>query len=91
MKALCDLVRDASPGDAFVFFCTPLPTSTLFLLITPSLDAGHSGQQTATTDPNEVDGLDECQPNLILFPRSPRTLTSWLGYSYCDARFQDHP
>jgi hypothetical protein len=42
MKAICDLVRDASPGDAFVFFY-----------------AGHSGQQEATCDPNEVDGLDE--------------------------------
>jgi len=42
MKALSDLVRNASPGDAFVFFY-----------------AGHSGQQPVTTDPNEVDGLDE--------------------------------
>ena len=67
MKALSDLVRDASPGDAFVFFCTLLPLFTLFHLTTTSLDAGHSGQQPVTTDPNEVDGLDECPSNLILF------------------------
>jgi len=29
-------------------------------LLPPSLDAGHCGQQPATTHPNEVDGLDEC-------------------------------
>ncbi|KAH8989874.1 caspase domain-containing protein [Lactarius hatsudake] len=53
MKALCDLVHDASPGDAFVFFY-----------------AGHSGQQPATIDPNEVDHLDEyivtCDFKIIL-------------------------
>lgn len=42
IQALQDLVRDASRGDAFVFFY-----------------AGHSGQQPVTTDPNEIDGLDE--------------------------------
>ncbi|KAH9059176.1 caspase domain-containing protein [Lactarius vividus] len=53
MKAMCDLVRGASPGDAFVFFY-----------------AGHSGQQPATIDPNEVDHLDEyivtCDFKIIL-------------------------
>ncbi|KAF8258290.1 caspase domain-containing protein [Lactarius quietus] len=42
LQALQDLVRDASKGDAFVFFY-----------------AGHSGQQPATTDQNEVNGLEE--------------------------------
>jgi hypothetical protein len=59
MKAICDLVHDASPGDAFVFFCTLISLLTLILLFITSLDAGHSGQQEATCDPNEVDGLDE--------------------------------
>jgi len=71
MKALRDLVRDASPGDAFVFFCPLLPPLTPFLLIITSLDAGHSGQQPATTDPNEADDLDECSSNLIIFPALP--------------------
>lgn len=66
MKAICDLVRDASPGDAFVFFCTLLSLLTLTLLFISSLDAGHSGQQKATIDPNEADGLDECPSSLIL-------------------------
>ena len=38
MQALCDFVRDASPGDAFVFFCMLLHLFTLFfLIITDSL------------------------------------------------------
>ncbi|KAH9164043.1 peptidase C14, caspase domain-containing protein [Lactarius sanguifluus] len=53
MRELCELVRDAYPGDAFVFFY-----------------AGHCGQQKATTDPNEIDGLDEyiitCDHEIIL-------------------------
>ncbi|KAI9438820.1 caspase domain-containing protein [Lactarius indigo] len=53
MLELRDLVRDACPGDAFVFFY-----------------AGHCGQQKATTDPNEIDGLDEyiitCDHEIIL-------------------------
>ncbi|KAH8989865.1 caspase domain-containing protein [Lactarius hatsudake] len=53
MRELRDLVRDAYPGDAFVFFY-----------------AGHCGQQKATTDPNEIDGLDEyiitCDHEIIL-------------------------
>jgi hypothetical protein len=68
MKAICDLVRDASPGDAFVFFCTLPSLLALTLLFITSLDAGHSGQQEATCDPNEVDGLDECPSNPALFP-----------------------
>jgi hypothetical protein len=68
MKAICDLVHDASPGDAFVFFCTLISLLTLILLFITSLDAGHSGQQEATCDPNEVDGLDECPSNPTLIP-----------------------
>ena len=68
MKAMCDLVRNASSGDALVFFCTLLSLLILTLLFITSLDAGHSGQQKATIDPNEVDGLDECPSNLVLFP-----------------------
>ncbi|KAH9038752.1 caspase domain-containing protein [Lactarius pseudohatsudake] len=53
MRELRELVRDACPGDAFVFFY-----------------AGHCGQQKATTDPNEIDGLDEyiitCDHEIIL-------------------------
>ncbi|KAH9059170.1 caspase domain-containing protein [Lactarius vividus] len=53
MIELRNLVRDACPGDAFVFFY-----------------AGHCGQQQATTDPNEIDGLDEyivtCDHEIIL-------------------------
>lgn len=66
MKAFCDLVRDASPGDAFVFFCALLSPLTLTLLLITSLDAGHSGQQKATIDPNEDGSLDGCPFNLIL-------------------------
>ena len=66
MKAMCDFVRDASSGDAFVFFCTLFSLLTLALLFITSLDAGHSGQQEATIDPNEVDNLDECPSNLII-------------------------
>ncbi|KAI0297815.1 caspase domain-containing protein [Multifurca ochricompacta] len=53
LRAMLNLVRDAAPGDAFVFHY-----------------AGHSGQQRATIDPNEVDGLDEyivtCDYKIIL-------------------------
>ena len=73
VKALRDLVHNASPGDAFVFFCTHLfPVFPLFPNIV-SLDAGHSGQQPATVDPNEIDGLDEC-PHVRILP-APRILT----------------
>ena len=41
MKAMCDLVRDASSGDALVFFCTLLSLLILTLLLITSLDAGH--------------------------------------------------
>lgn len=77
LAALRDFVRGASPGDAFVFFCTLLPLFIFFLLITTPSDAGHSGQQPATIDPNEVDGLDECLSNLIILP-APQTLMSCL-------------
>ena len=89
-KALRDFVRDASPGDAFVFFCTLPNLFTYFFLIITSLDAGHSGQQPVTTDPNEDDGLDECPSNLIILPAPPNS-DAMPGYRHCDLRLQDHP
>ena len=86
MKALREFVRGASPGDAFVFFCALLHLFTLFLLITTSSDAGHIGQQPVTTDPNEVDRLDECPSNLIILPRSPPDSDVMPGYRYCYVR-----
>jgi hypothetical protein len=47
------------------------PYSTLLAFVNPfPLDAGHTGQQEATEDPNEEDGLDECVSELMfhLFP-----------------------
>lgn len=66
-----DLVRDASAGDAFVFFCLFLSLLVLALFDISPLDAGHSAQQAVTTDPNEVDGLGECSSDLYYFTHSP--------------------
>ena len=63
MHALRNLVRDAYPGDAFVFFCEhifSLRFSRPFSDLPVLLDAGHCGQQPVTTDRKELDGLDEC-------------------------------
>ena len=73
-----DLVRGASSGDAFVFFCGLLRLFPLVYLTISFLDAGHSGQQPVTTDLNEIDGLDECLSDLYSYFNSSQNLTLYM-------------
>lgn len=61
IKAIQALVRDARPGDVFVFHCMSYSHSIGRRndLDRVSSDAGHTDQREAVNDKDEEDGLDE--------------------------------